>query len=149
MSCQKKSIGCLLSGTFRGKACRLSVECYPKTPEIKATLLPVDGSPPILLTQNLGQPMPLYRAFLADGILELGNTDFMDFAEQNDLGDFFDIKRYDTDVLTGRTRKTAVVFQFNRAALRKYHLRGCVRYEQHSRRLKRRPASWQHQAMGA
>lgn len=54
MKCFDKKAGLLLSGTFRGKACRLSVECYPKTAEIKATLLPADGSAPIPLTQNLG-----------------------------------------------------------------------------------------------
>lgn len=81
-----KRAGFLLPGTFRGKACRLSVECYPKTAEIKAALLPTDGSAPILLTQNLGQPMPPYQAFLADGILELGSTEFMDYAERNGLG---------------------------------------------------------------
>ena len=56
MKCFDKKAGLLLSGTFRGKACRLSVECYPKTAEIKATLLPADGSirDPIPLTQNLG-----------------------------------------------------------------------------------------------
>ena len=54
MKCFDKKAGLLLSGTFRGKACRLSVECYPKTAEIKATLLPADGSATIMLTQNLG-----------------------------------------------------------------------------------------------
>lgn len=149
MSSHKKSIGYLLSGTFRGKCCRLSVECYPKTSEIKATLLPVDGSAPILLTQNLGQPMPPYQAFLAEGILELGNTDFMDFAERNDLGDIFDYKRYDPDVLTGYPRKTVAVFQFNRKALRRFHPLGCTRYERHSHRLKCRPVLWPGQSVGA
>lgn len=149
MNDRKKSIGYLLSGTFRGKACRLSVECYPKTSEIKATLLPVDGSAPIPLTQNLGQPMPPYQTFLAEGILEMGNTDFVDFAMENDLGDIVDFKRYDLDVLTGQPRKMVVVFQFNRTALRKYHPLGCARYEQHSRRLKCRPALRQRQAVGA
>lgn len=73
MNDRKKSIGYLLSGTFRGKACRLSVECYPKTSEIKATLLPVDGSAPIP-TRRSGAAMRL-SGFFGEGILELGNTD--------------------------------------------------------------------------
>ncbi len=149
MNDHKKSFGCLLAGTFRGKVCRLSVECYPRTSEIKVTLLPVDGSAPILLTQNLGQPTPPYQAFLAEGVLELGNTDFMDFAMRNNLGDIVDFKRYDLDALTGQPRKMAAVFLFNRTALRKHHPLGCTRYEQHSRRLKRRPALRQRQAVGA
>lgn len=81
MNESKKRVGLLLSGTFRGKACRLSVECYPKTAEIKATLLPTDGSAPILLTQNLGQPMPPYQAFLAEGVLDLSSAEFMNYAD--------------------------------------------------------------------
>ena len=136
----KKRAGLLLSGTFRGKACRLSVECYPKTAEIKVTLLPTDGSAPIPLTQNLGQPMPPYQAFLADGVLELGSAEFMDYAERNGLGYLADFKRYDTDLLTGRPRRIAAVFQFDKAALRKIHPSGCARYERHSHRLRCRPA---------
>lgn len=144
-----KKAGCLLSGTFRGKTCRLSVACYPRAAEIKAALLPTDGSVPILLTQNLGQPMPPYQAFLADGILELGSTEFMDYAERNGLGYLVDFKRYDTDLLTGQPRKIAAVFQFDKAALRKIHPSGCSRYERHSHRLKCRPAFRRCVAMGA
>ena len=140
MNESKKRVGLLLSGTFRGKACRLSVECYPKTAEIKVTLLPTDGSAPIPLTQNLGQPMPPYQAFLADGVLELGSAEFMDYAERNGLGYLADFKRYDTDLLTGRPRRIAAVFQFDKAALRKIHPSGCARYERHSHRLRCRPA---------
>lgn len=149
MKYQKKSVGALLSGTFRGTAYRLSVECYPKTAEIKATLFPLDGSPPVCLTQNLGQPMPPYQAFLADGILEAGNSDFMDYAEQNGLGMIADFKRYAPDVFTGKLRKTAVIFQFDKTALRKLHPSGCARYERHSHRLKFRPALQRDQTMGA
>lgn len=144
-----KRAGFLLPGTFRGKACRLSVECYPRTAEIKAMLLPTDGSAPILLTQNLGQPMPPYQAFLADGILELGSTEFMDYAERNGLGYLADFKRYDTDLLTGQPRRIAAVFQFDKAALRKIHPAGCARYERHSHRLKCRPAFRRCRAIGA
>lgn len=144
-----KRAGFLLPGTFRGKACRLSVECYPKTAEVKVMLLPTDGSAPILLTQNLGQPMPPYQAFLADGILELGNTDFMDYAERNGLGYLADFKQYDTDLLTGQPRRIAAVFQFDKAALRKIHPSGCARYERHSHRLKCRPAFQRCRAIGA
>lgn len=144
-----KRAGFLLPGTFRGKACRLSVECYPKTAEVKAMLLPTDGSAPILLTQNLGQPMPPHQAFLADGILELGSTDFMDYAERNGLGYLADFKQYDTDLLTGQPRRIAAVFQFDKAALRKIHPSGCARYERHSHRLKCRPAFQRCRAIGA
>lgn len=136
MKYHKKKIGILLAGTFKGKSCRLAIECYAKTAEIKVTLFPVDGSAPIVLTQNLGQPMPLYQAFLSDGILDVGNTDFMDYAERNGLGYIADIKRYDIDVLSGRPRKTTAVFQFNKTALRKVHPLGCARYEWYEHRLK-------------
>lgn len=149
MKCFNKKTGLLLSGTFRGKACRLSVECYPKTAEIRATLLPTDGSAPIPLTQNLGQPMPPYQAFLDNGILELGSTEFMDYAERNGLGYLADFKRYDTDLLTGRPRRIAAVFQFDKAALRKIHPFGCARYERYSHQLKCRPAFRRCRAMGA
>lgn len=149
MKYQKKTVGALLPGTFRGAACRLSVECYPKTAEIKATLFPQDGSPPICLTQNLGQPMPPYQAFLADDILEIGNTDFMDYAERNCLGTIVDFKHYDLDMVSAQPRKTAAVFQFDKAVLRKIHPSGCARYERHSRRLKCRPVLQRYQTMGA
>lgn len=146
---QKKYTGALLSGAFRDSVCRLSVECYPKTAEIKATLLPLDGSPPICLTQNLGQPMPPYQAFLADGILEPGSSDFMDYAEENGLGFIADFKRYDFDVFTGQPRRTAVVFQFDKTALRKLHPAGCARYERYSHRLRSRPRCQRRQTLGA
>ena len=149
MKCLNKKAGLLLFGTFRGKACRLSVECYPKTAEIKVILLPTDGSEPIPLTQNLGQPMPSYQAFLADGILELGNTEFMDYAEQNGLGYLVDFKRYDTDLFTGQPRRIAAVFQFNKTVLRKAHPSGCVRFERHNRRLKCHPTFRRCVAVGA
>lgn len=149
MNESKKRVGFLLSGTFRGKTCRLSVECYPKTAEIKVMLLPTDGSVPILLTQNLGQPMPPYQAFLADGILELGSTEFMDYAERNGLGYLADFKRYGTDLLTGQPRRIAAVFQFDKAALRKIHPSGCARYERHSHRMKCRPMFRRCQSIGA
>ncbi len=149
MNHQKKRARCLLTGTFRKSACRLSVECYPKTEEVKVTLLPADGSPPICLTQNLGQPMPPYQAFLADGILETGSSDFMDYAEKNGLGYIADFKRYDFDVFTGQPRKTAAVFQFNKTVLRGIHPSGCARYERHSHHLRCRPGIRRFQTVGA
>lgn len=149
MNRQKKCSGYLLSGAFRGSACRLSVECYPKTEELKVTLLPVDGSPSICLTQNLGQPMPPYQAFLADGVLEPGNTDFMDYAERNGLGYIADFKRYDFDVFTGKPRKTVAVFQFNKSILREIHPSGYARYERHCQHLRFRSAMRQYQIVGA
>lgn len=130
----------VLSGTYHGKTYRLKVECYSKTAEIKVQLLPTDGSDRITITQNLGQPMPFYQAFLADGILALGDDSFMDLMERNGLGHIVDYKRYNYDVVYDQYRDLAAVFQFNRAALRSFHAAGCARYETQSARLKRRLA---------
>lgn len=130
----------VLAGTFRGKSYRLKVECYSKTPEIKVQLIPTDGSDRITLTQNLGQTMPLYQAFLGDGILDIHDSDFMDYMEKNRLGRIVDFKRYDPDVFTGQLRRMAAIFQFNSSALRRYHAAGCTRYESHYTSLKRRYA---------
>lgn len=130
----------ILTGTYKGKKYRMKVECYSKTPAIKVQLLPTDGSDRITLTQNLGQAMPLYQAFLGEDILEVNSSDIMDYLERNHLGYIADYKRYSPDLFTGQLRKTAAVFQFRSAALRRYHLSGCNRYESHYASLKRRSA---------
>lgn len=133
----------ILSGTYKGSPCRLQVECYLKTAEVKVTLLPVKGSAPITLTQNLGQSMPLYQAFLSDGLLDLNDNGFMEFMEENGLGYIVDYKKYDRDVFTGRPRRLAAVFQFNRAALQQFDPVGCQRFERHyaNRQFKMRHAN--------
>ena len=75
----------ILSGTYKGNTYRIKVECYPNTPEIKVQLLPVNAGERITMTQNLGQPLPRYQAFLCDGMLEVDSTAFMDYMEENDL----------------------------------------------------------------
>ena len=54
----------ILSGTYKGNTYRIKVECYPNTPAIKVQLLPVNAGERITMTQNLGQPLPRYQAFL-------------------------------------------------------------------------------------
>lgn len=100
----------ILSGTYKGNTYRIKVECYPNTPEIKVQLLPVNAGERITMTQNLGQPLPRYQAFLCDGMLEVDSTAFMDYMEENDLGYIVDYNRYDADVFTGAGRRTAAVF---------------------------------------
>lgn len=130
----------ILSGTYHGKTYRLKVECYARTAEIKVQLLPTDGSDRITITQDLGRPMPLYQAFLADGTLDPDDDSFMAFMERNGLGYIVDYKPYNYDVASGRYRSRTAVFQFDRAALRRFHSAGCSRYETQSSRLKRRLA---------
>lgn len=130
----------VLSGTYHGKTYRLKVECYSKTAEIKVQLLPTDGSDRITITQNLGQPMPFYQAYLADGILDPGDGSFMAYMERNGLGHIVDYKQYHYDVVCDRYRSRVAVFQFSRTALRSFHPTGCARYETQSARLKRRLA---------
>ena len=69
----------ILSGTYKGNTYRIKVECYPNTPAIKVQLLPVNAGERITMTQNLGQPLPRYQAFLCDGMLEVDSTAFMDY----------------------------------------------------------------------
>lgn len=107
---------------------------------IKVQLLPVNAGERITMTQNLGQPMPRYQAFLCDGMLEVDSTAFMDYMEKNDLGYIVDYKRYDADVFTGVSRGTAAVFQFHSAALRRLNKVGCQRYEGDYTRLKQKHA---------
>lgn len=121
----------ILSGTYKSGPCRLQVECYPKTTEIKVTLVPINGSAPLTLTQNLGQSMPLYQAFLSDGLLDLSDNGFMEFMEENGLGYIEDYKRYGRDFITGRPRRLAAVFQFDRTALQQFDPIGCQRFERH------------------
>lgn len=116
------------------------VECYPNTPAIKVQLLPVNAGERITMTQNLGQPLPRYQAFLCDGMLEVDSTAFMDYMEENDLGYIVDYKRYNADVFTGVNCRTAAVFQFHSAALRRLNKVGCQRYEGDYTRLKQKHA---------
>ena len=81
-----------------------------------------------------------YQAFLSDGMLEVDSTAFMDYMEENDLGYIVDYKRYDADVFTGVNRRTAAVFQFHSAALRRLNKVGCQRYEGDYTRLKQKHA---------
>ena len=127
-----------LGPAFIGRA--FKVECYPNTPAIKVQLLPVNAGERITMTQNLGQPLPRYQAFLCDGMLEVDSTAFMDYMEKNDLGYIVDYKRYDADVFTGVNRRTAAVFQFHSAALRRLNKVGCQRYEGDYTRLKQKHA---------
>lgn len=76
----------ILSGTYKGNTYRIKVECYPNTPAIKVQLLPVNAGERITMTQNLGQPLPCYQAFLCDGMLEVDSTAFMDYMEKMILG---------------------------------------------------------------
>ena len=130
----------VVSGTYKGNTYRIKVECYPNTPAIKVQLLPVNAGERITMTQNLGQPLPRYQAFLCDGMLEVDSTAFMDYMEENDLGYIVDYKRYDADVFTGVNRRTAAVFQFHSAALRRLNKVGCQRYEGDYTRLKQKHA---------
>ena len=130
----------ILSGTYKGNTYRIKVECYPNTPAIKVQLLPVNAGERITMTQNLGQPLPRYQAFLCDGMLEVDSTAFMDYMEENDLGYIVDYKRYDADVFTGVNRRTAAVFQFHSAVLRRLNKVGCQRYEGDYTRLKQKHA---------
>ena len=125
----------MLNRLYHGK-----VECYPNTPAIKVQLLPVNAGERITMTQNLGQPLPRYQAFLCDGMLEVDSTAFMDYMEENDLGYIVDYKRYNADVFTGVNRRTAAVFQFHSAALRRLNKVGCQRYEGDYTRLKQKHA---------
>ena len=77
----------ILSGTYKGNTYRIKVECYPNTPAIKVQLLPVNAGERITMTQNLGQPLPRYQAFLCDGMLEVDSTAFMDYMEKNGITD--------------------------------------------------------------
>ena len=92
------------------------------------------------MTQNLGQPLPRYQAFLCDGMLEVDSTTFMDYMEKNDLGYIVDYKRYDADVFAGVNRRTAAVFQFHSAVLCRLNKVGCQRYEGDYTRLKQKHA---------
>lgn len=119
----------LLLGTYKGRTYRMKVDCYPKTAEIKLTLLSRDGHEELALTQNIGQGLPPYQAFLGNGLLELNNSEFMDYMEQNGLGYIADYKWFDTDVFTCRPRRVAAVFQFNKSQLHKLDPQGCAQYD--------------------
>lgn len=121
----------ILSGTYKGQAYRIKAECHHKTAQIKITLLSVNGHGDIPITQNLGQAMPPYQAFLSDGLLELCDSGFMEFMEANGLGYIAEYKRYDFNVFSGGFRKIAAVFQFDKAVLQKFDPIGCAGYEKH------------------
>ena len=82
----------------------------PEYPGDQGAASPGHAGERITMTQNLGQPMPRYQAFLCDGMLEVDSTAFMDYMEKNDLGYIVDYKRYDADVFTGVSRGTAAGF---------------------------------------
>lgn len=134
----------VLTGSFRGNHHSIQVQCYPKTAEIKVFLLSA-GHEPLIITQNLGQALPPYQAFLAEDMLDLCDNGFMDFMEENRLGYIADYKRYDTNVFTGQPRQIAVVFQFDQNTLKHLDPMGCAQYEryyiQQKRRLERRPGA--------
>ena len=73
-------------------------------------------------------------------LLEVDSTAFMDYMEENDLGYIVDYKRYNADVFTGVNCRTATVFQFHSAALRRLNKVGCQRYEGDYTRLKQKHA---------
>ena len=87
-------------------------------------------------------PMMYVMPWLAGLLLPtvVDSTAFMDYMEENDLGYIVDYKRYDADVFTGVNRRTAAVFQFHSAALRRLNKVGCQRYEGDYTRLKQKHA---------
>ena len=74
------------------------------------------------------------------GICRFTGTFLYISMEENDLGYIVDYKRYDADVFTGVNRRTAAVFQFHSAALRRLNKVGCQRYEGDYTRLKQKHA---------
>ena len=68
----------ILRGTYKGKQYRLKVECYSKTPSIKVQLIPTDGSDRITVTQDIGQSLPRYQAYLVENILDVDSFDITD-----------------------------------------------------------------------
>lgn len=131
----------LLSGSYKGHTYRVKVACYPKTAELKLTLLPLDGNKELIVTQNIGQGLPIYQAFLADELLEVDNREFMDYIEKNGIGYIADYKRFDCDVFTGRPRRMAAVFQFDIPHLQKLDPQGCGQYIKHYYKLLHRQKS--------
>ena len=111
------------------KQYRLKVECYSKTPSIKVQLIPTDGSDRITVTQDIGQSLPRYQAYLVENILDVDSFEFMAFMEQNNLGHIADYKRYSMD--TGGTRKTVALFKIHSGPLRKFHAKGCGSNNRH------------------
>ena len=83
----------ILRGTYKGKQYRLKVECYSKTPAIKVQLIPTDESDRITVTQDIGQSLPRYQAYLGEDILDVDSFEFMAYMEQNNLGHIADYKR--------------------------------------------------------
>ena len=134
-----------LIGPFRGITCQVEAACFPKTAALNVLLVPSTGADIIALTQNLGQGLPLYQAFLGEGILNVDDSAFMDFAEANGLGHIVAYKRYDIDLVPGQARKVAAVFQFDRTSLMALDPVGCSRYEQHYAKLGHRHVGQQRQ----
>ena len=141
---EEREMNNILLGRFMDSPCRLQVECYPKTAEIKLTLVSSTGPDTVLLTQNLGQDLPPYQAFLSEGILDVNNTSFMDFADANRLGFISAYKRYNIDLFSGRPRKMAALFQFDKVVLMAQDPAGCSHYEQHYASLLDRHAKRAH-----
>ena len=127
----------MLQGSYKGKQYRLKVECYSKTPAVKIQLLPTDDSDRVTVTQDVGQGLPRYQAYLGEGVLDVDSFEFMAFMERNNLGHIADFKHDVRNMSTGEVRKTVVLFQFHPSALRRYHSSGCTRYESHYAKLKR------------
>lgn len=127
----------MLQGTYKGKQYRLKVECYSKTPAVKIQLLPTDGSDRVTVTQDVGQGLPHYQAYLGEGILDVDSFEFMAFMERNNLGHIADFKHDVRDMSTGEVRETMVLFQFHPSVLRRFHSSGCARYESRYAKLKR------------
>lgn len=80
------------------------------TAEIRVVLIPKSGGEKIIITQSLEQLMPLYQAFLNNGLLEVCNRKFIDFMEDNKLGHIVGYRRYDFDEATGQPHRMAAVF---------------------------------------
>ena len=68
----------ILRGTYKGKQYRLKVECYSKPPAIKVQLIPTDESDRITVTQDIGQSLPRYQAYLGEDILDVDSFDITD-----------------------------------------------------------------------
>ena len=83
------------------------------------------------------------RYYFEYGMTKIETTELIDadlVVYDKDFGYIVDYKRYDADVFTGVNRRTAAVFQFHSAALRRLNKVGCQRYEGDYTRLKQKHA---------
>ena len=87
--------------------------------------------------ENGKHPIPYDVAIKLADVLEIEASLLYD-----DFSRFLSVpyKRYDADVFTGVNRRTAAVFQFHSAALRRLNKVGCQRYEGDYTRLKQKHA---------